>query len=295
MQLFSYPTYGLQSTGFDPRNSFFRSASIPTLALFLIRATISLYCFTTIIVCYSWLAHNYSTTNLQDVNISSYTLVTGSSGIGQSFSFFTYLTYWSLGFYFLSSSVHTFVYWRTGTTWLHSWPRPLQLMHSFYYTTMTCFPFLVSVVFWGTMYSGPWSALGHFEKWINVSVHGLNSLFAVTEIALPETKPAPWSHISVLVTVLSMYLGLSYLTRWTGGFYVYEWMNPAHGWVSIVLHILCYTGGILAIFLMVQGLVWLRLYATGGERKCVADDRMMKLDDGSESIIASKKDFAIDV
>ncbi|ORX98423.1 hypothetical protein BCR34DRAFT_577242 [Clohesyomyces aquaticus] len=287
MKLFSYEAYGLPPSGFDPHKTFVRSSLISPLVLAIIRAVLALYCFTTIIVCYSWLSHNYSTTNLQDVNISSYTLITGSRGIGQSFSFFTYLTFWSLGFYFLFASIHTFFYWRRNTAWLYSWPRPLQLLHSFYYTTMTCFPFLVSIVFWGTMYSGPWSALGKFEKWINLSVHGLNSLFAITEIVFPSTKLAPWSHLSVLLVVLSLYLGLSYLTRWTGGFYVYEWMNPAHGWVSIVVHILCYTGGIIAIFFLVQGAIWVRVYLTGEKRKEEAGGNLVKLADGSQFTLAS--------
>ncbi|KAF2123005.1 hypothetical protein BDV96DRAFT_481665 [Lophiotrema nucula] len=297
MQLFSYEAYGLPPTGFDPNKTFVRSSLISTLILALVRAILALYCFTTIIVCYAWLAHNHSRTNLQDVNISSYTLITGSSGIGQSFSFFTYLTFWSLGFYFLFASIHTFFYWRRGTAWLYTWPRPLQLLHSFYYTTMTCFPFLVSVVFWGTMYSGPWSALGRFEQWINLSVHGLNSLFAITEIILPATKRAPWSHLSVLLVVLSLYLGLAYLTRWTGGFYVYEWMNPAHGWVSIVVHIVCYTGGIVTIFFLVQGAIWARAYLTGDARRDDVDGKMIKLADGSQFSLAStlKTEVSVEV
>ncbi|KAF2261268.1 hypothetical protein CC78DRAFT_555180 [Lojkania enalia] len=248
-------------TGFDPKRTFVQSAFISPIMLATVRAIISLYCFTTIIVCYNWLAHNHSKTTLQDVNISSYTIISGSSGISQSFSFFTYLTYWSLGFYFLFASIHTFRFAFVRSTWLHKWPKPLQLLHSFYYTTITCFPFLVSIVFWGTMYSGPWPR-GRFEQWINISIHGLNSLFAIIEIMLPATIPFPWTHISVLLIVLSLYLGLAYLTRWTGGFYVYEWMNPAHGTVSIVLHIVCYTAGIIILFSFVQGSIMSRNYLT---------------------------------
>lgn len=54
--------------------------------------------------------------------------------------------------------------------------------------------------------------------------------------------------MSVVLLVLSTYLGLAYLTRWTQGFYVYEWMNPAHGNWSIVLHIAGYAGGMIALF-----------------------------------------------
>lgn len=286
--LFSYTLYGIPPSGFDPRYSFVRSNFIHSFVLAIIRTVITLYCFTTIVVCYSYLAHNTSTTNLQDVNISSYTIITGSNGIGQSFSFFTYLTFWSLGFYFLFASIHTFCYAVNRTTWLHRWPRPIQLLHSFYYSTITCFPFLVSIVFWGTMYSGPWPN-HRFDQWINISVHSLNSLFAIIEIVLPATESPPWSHILILLVSLSLYLGLAYLTRWTGGFYVYEWMNPAHGWLSIVLHILCYTVGIILIFFLVSGAIWVRNKLKGDEGTIRRDSAIIKLEDGSKLYVANKE------
>ncbi|KAF2017011.1 hypothetical protein BU24DRAFT_448779 [Aaosphaeria arxii CBS 175.79] len=279
----SYAHFGIGPEGFDPSHSFFRSNYVPTLVLASIRAIIAIYCFTTMIVCYSWLANNLSTNNLQDVNIDSYTLYIGSDGIHQSFSFFTYLTFWSLGFYFSFASMHTFCYAIKGRTWLQSWPRILQLFHYFYYTSITCFPFLVTIVFWGTMYSGPWPK-GRFEQWINISVHGLNSLFALTEVVLPATSTSPWSHLSILLLVLSAYLGLAYLTRLTQGFYVYEWMNPAHGNASIILHILGYTVGIISIFVIVKGAIWLKRYLAERSGKDVTyrQSRMVRLDDSDK-------------
>ena len=73
--LFSYAAYGLPPTGFDSYKTFVRSNIVPPLMLAFVRAIIALYCFTTLIVCYSWLAHNYSATNLQDVNVPTYTLI----------------------------------------------------------------------------------------------------------------------------------------------------------------------------------------------------------------------------
>ncbi|KAF2734479.1 hypothetical protein EJ04DRAFT_512465 [Polyplosphaeria fusca] len=287
MQFFSYAAYGIAPTGFDTQKTFVRSPFISPLTLACLRALIAVYCFSALIVCYSYLAHHTTTNTLQDVNIDSYTLVTGYAGIGQSLSFFTYLTYWSLGFYFLASSVHTFCYALRGRTWLHSWPRPLQLAHSAYYTSVVCFPWLVSIVFWGTMYSGPWPKQ-RFVQWINISVHGLNSVFALFEVTVPTTRPFPWTHLSFLITVLSVYLGLAYLTRLTGGFYVYEWMNPAHGAAGIVIHILCYTVAMVAIFFLVMGAIRLRDYLTNSDRKDEGEGKMMKLEDGSAFSISSK-------
>jgi hypothetical protein len=285
MKLFSYESWGIDpTTGFDSNNTFVRSHFVSPLVLACIRAILSLYSFTTIITCYAWLAHKTATIKLKDVNIGSYTIQQSDAAIGQSFSFFTYLTFWSLGFYFLVSSVHTFMYACRQRTWLHNWPKPFQLAHSLYYSCTTSFPFLVTIVFWGTMNSG-WPA-GRFEQWINISVHGLNSVFAITEIILPATAPPPVTHLSVVLLVLSIYLGLAYLTRYTQGFYVYEWMNPAHGNASVVLHVVGYAGAMLAIFVIVRYAIVLR-NMVGRKMELIRDkglnEKAIKLDDGSDT------------
>ncbi|KAF2826277.1 hypothetical protein CC86DRAFT_27497 [Ophiobolus disseminans] len=289
MKIFSYESWGIDPhTGFDPNKSFVRSHLVSPLVLACIRAVLCIYSFTTITVCYTWLAHRTATISLKDVNIGSYTIQQSDEGIGQSFSFFTYLTFWSLGFYFLVSSVHTFMYAFRQRTWLHSWPKPLQLAHSLYYSTVTCFPFLVTIVFWGTMNSG-WPA-GRFEQWINISVHGLNSVFAIVEILLPATAAPPVTHLSIVLAILSIYLGLAYLTRYTQGIYVYEWLNPAHGTTSIILHVLGYAGGMLTIFVIVRYVIIgrnalarkMELRRSGG-----LQEKAIKLDDGSSTWSAS--------
>ena len=253
MKVFTYEAWGVPSKGFDTEFGFVRSHFVSPLVLACIRAVMSIYCFVTIITSYSWLAHNTATIGLKDVNLDSYTIQQQKAAIGQSFSFFTYITFWSLGFYFLVSSIHTFMYAFRQRTWLHSWPKWLQLLHSLYYSTVTSFPFLVTAVFWGTMNSG-WPA-GRFEQWMNLSVHGLNSIFAIVEIVMSATSAPPILHLGVVCIILSVYLGLSYLTKYTQGFYVYEWLNPAHGNVSIVLHVLGYAGAMIAFFFMAGGII----------------------------------------
>ncbi|KAJ8112552.1 hypothetical protein OPT61_g5107 [Boeremia exigua] len=285
MKLFTYEAWGIPSVAFvDPSRKFVTSHFVSPLVLACIRAALSIYSFTTIIVSYSWLANNTATIGLKDVNIGSYEIQQNEAAIGQSFSFFTYLTFWSLGFYFLVSSVHTFVYAFRGHTWLHNWPRSLQLMHSVYYSCVTSMPFLVTIVFWGTMNSG-WPP-GRFEQWMNISVHGLNSVFAIVEILLSATDAPPVSHLSVVLLILSIYLGLAYLTKFTQGFYVYEWMNPAHGNVSIVLHVLGYAAGIIAIFFLVSGAIRLRNMLAGNRRDARSTsirEKGFKLNDASDT------------
>ena len=117
-----------------------------------------------------------------------------------------------------------------------------------------------------------WPA-GRFEQWVNISVHGLNSVFAVTEIVLSATAPPPVTHLGFVLLVLSGYLGLAYLTKYTQDFYVYEWMNPAHGVPSILLHVVGYAGGMVIIFFLVR-------YAIVGRNALAA--KLARKSDGDE-------------
>ncbi|KAF7190180.1 hypothetical protein HII31_08511 [Pseudocercospora fuligena] len=254
------------NTKFDNNATFVRSHLVSPLILGILRALISLYCFTTIIVAYSWLSQNFAPNTLRDIDIPTYTLILGKGFIGKSFSFFTFLTFWSLAFYFGVSAFHTLTYAynrRRGNgrmSPLHdSLPRSLQLLHTLWYTTITTYPFLVSIVFWCTMYGSPWPTHSRFTQWINISVHGLNSLFAIFEVVFGAARPPPFiPHLLVVLLGLSLYLGLAYLSKATEDFYVYEWMNPAWGWQGIVAHIAGYAAGMTAIYSLVWGAMWLR-------------------------------------
>jgi hypothetical protein len=124
----------------------------PTL-LAALRGLISLYIFTTIIVIWAW----YGT---HDDRIA----------IGESFSYFTWLTYWGLGFYFLFSAIHTACYARTGRSVLFDrWPRFCRVLHTLLYTTITTLPFLVTIVFWVLLFKPPFYKQ-IFPGWSNVSL-----------------------------------------------------------------------------------------------------------------------------
>lgn len=135
----------------DSLHPFETSWLLPPTLLAVLRALITLYIFTSIIVIWAWDgAHN------------------DSIAIGQSFSYFTWLTYWGLGFYFLVSSIHTACYARTGRSVLFDrWPRVFRMLHGLFYTTVTTFPFLVTIVFWAILFSPPFYK--HiFPGWSNV-------------------------------------------------------------------------------------------------------------------------------
>lgn len=119
-------------------------------------------------------------------------------------------------------------------------------------------------------------------EWLNLSVHALNSVFALEEIILPATEPPPLAHLSVVLLILSVYLGLAYLTKATQGWYVYEWLNPAHGDLSIVLHVFLYAAVMIAIFFAVWGGIWLRKKYTNRPKK------IPRLSDSSQETVVNK-------
>lgn len=191
--------------------------------------------------------------------------------VRQSFSYFTILTYWGIAFYFLVAAFHTFFYALRGRSPLESFPRILQALHSLYYTTVVTYPFLVTIVYWGILFRGPWYDT-EFEGWSNISQHGLNSAFALFEIFIPRTEPMLWIHLLWVLVILALYLGLAYVTHAAQGFYVYPFLNPKNGGQGLVAG---YAFGILAailiIFCIVYGLIWLRKWVT--EKKLGMDGK----------------------
>lgn len=254
--MFSHALFGLPPAGFDSR-PFFSSWLLPPLALAILRAILSTYAFTSIFYSFGWFAHNIDIFHLKDINLPEITFSLGASAIGKSFSYFTYLSYWGLAFYLAVSSIHTFVYWRTGRTWLEGWPRSLQVAHSLLYTSVVCFPPMVSAIYWCSMFVDKWYTL-EFDQWSNLSIHVLNTVFALTEIALPRTGIPPWSHLGVLMLCMSLYLGLVYISKAVEDFYPYLWLDPRVGWKQIVAHVIGYTMSIVLVYNVVLGSIWLR-------------------------------------
>lgn len=259
-----YNRLGVPSTGFATA-SFFTSWLLPTYALATIRCLLSIYCFTTIFYSWSWFATHQVTFYLQDIDLPAITFEMGVEAIGRSFSYFTYLSYWGLAFYFAIAGVHTFVQAKTSATWLDRWPRPLQALHSILYSSIVCLPFLVSSVYWASMWVGPWFT-HDFDSWSAVSIHALNSLFATFEIVFARTQPLPWLHLGGLLVIMALYLGLAYLTKATAGVYVYLWLDPKVGAPKIIAHVVGYTMAIIVIFNLVRGSIWLRCRLTRKSR-----------------------------
>ncbi|TVY59692.1 hypothetical protein LSUE1_G009123, partial [Lachnellula suecica] len=194
----------------DPSHRFETSWLLPPWGLFACRAAISLYAFVVILFIIGWEAGNQDGLSIHDVR--------------KSFSFFTVLCYWGQAFYFAIAALHTASYaLNGGTPLLNRLPRPLQALHYLFYSTITTYPFLVTIVYWAILY-GPFST--SFALWSNISQHGLNSAFALFELVFSRVNPAPWIHLLFLVIILCGYLGLAYVTYATKHYYVYSFLDP---------------------------------------------------------------------
>ncbi|ETN46931.1 uncharacterized protein HMPREF1541_01120 [Cyphellophora europaea CBS 101466] len=251
-----YEALGVPLSGFNSR-PFISSWLLPQDALAAIRLTISIYVVASISYSYAYFASHKVTFHLQDVNIKPISFQVGAEGIRQSFSYFTYISYWSQSFYFFFAALHTFVGARQGIPWLDKWPRPLQALHSIYYTCITTLPFLVSSIYWSSMYVGPWFQ-HDFDRWSALSIHGINSAFALFEVAMIETRPQPWTHLGILLLIMGLYLPIPYITRATEGIYIYLWLDPNNGIAQLIAHIVGYAMAIVVIFNVSRGAVWLR-------------------------------------
>lgn len=129
-------------------------------------------------------------------------------------------------------------------------------------TTVTTFPFLVTIVYWGVIFSGSWFTI-EFSAWSNISEHAMNSAFALFEISMSRINPPPWVHLVWLILILACYLALAYITYYTKGIYVYSFLDSSNGKSGIVTGY-CFgiAIAICIIFCIIKGLYTLRKWAT---------------------------------
>ncbi|CAI7616008.1 unnamed protein product [Penicillium glandicola] len=237
----------------DDKHYFETSWILPPAILAGLRGLISLYIFTTIFVFWGW----YGTHD-------------ESAMIGQSFSYFTWLTYWGIGFYMLFAAIHTACYARTGRSVLFDrWPRAFRLLHSLLFVTITTYPLLVTVVFWALIFVPPWYTVT-FTGFQNLSQHGLNSLYALLEITLATTTPHPFIALPFLVLMLLFYLCVAYITHASQGWYPYTFLDVgSHGQNSKVVTGYCFGifAMVLVFFFVSWGLIHLRRRFTHGKIK----------------------------
>ncbi|KAK0391613.1 hypothetical protein NLU13_1113 [Sarocladium strictum] len=245
----------------DPSHRFETSWLLPPWLLFACRALLSLYAFVTLFFSIGWWCTHAD--------------LGGCSSAGNSFAFFTVLTYWGLAFYFLVAAIHTGSYAATGRPLLDRFPRPLQALHSLYYTSAVTFPFVVTIVYWGVLYSNPWFSL-RFDAWRNVSEHALNSGYALFEIIIPRTNPPLWINLLWLMVILLAYLGLAFVNLARTGKYVYSFLDyqEVGGRGFVAAYVVGIAVGICVVFVVVWALILLRRWVV--EKKLGMDGRFAK-------------------
>ncbi|KGO70310.1 FAR-17a/AIG1-like protein [Penicillium italicum] len=244
----------------DDKHRFETSWILPPGILAGLRGLISLYIFTSIFVLWGWFGTH-------DEKVL----------IGQSFSYFTWLTYWGIGFYMLFAAIHTACYARTGRSVLFDrWPRAFRVLHSLLYVTITTYPFIVSVVFWAIIFTPPWYK-ETITGWQNISQHALNSAYALLEIILPTTAPHPYIALPFLILMLLFYLSVAYITHATQGWYPYTFLDVGvHGQKSKRVTGYCFgvLAAVLISFLFSWTLIHLRRRLTHGKIKRARRDSL---------------------
>ncbi|KAJ5154720.1 uncharacterized protein N7500_010159 [Penicillium coprophilum] len=261
--------FGVDQT-IDDKHHFETSWILPPAILAGLRALISLYIFASIFIFWGW----YGTHDKL-------------SSIGQSFSYFTWLSYWGIGFYMLFAAIHTASYARTGRSVLFDrWPRGLRVLHSLLYVTITTYPFLVTVVFWAVIFTPPWYKTT-FTRWQNISQHGLNSADALLEIIIPATAPHPFIAMPFLLLMLLLYLCVAYITHETEGWYPYSFLDVGgHGHKSkrVVGYYFGVLGAVLVVFVISWALIHLRCRLTHGRIKRARRDPLCSHDVSSGAV-----------
>jgi len=236
MTVFSWSRFGVEDT-FDPQHKFVSSPVFSPYVLAGFRSLLALYALCTVCTVLAF-----------DV----------SSGDGKSFlSYFTNLAYIGLTSYYWAAAVQTFFYARYGRYPLQRWPRLLQGLHVLLQSTITVFPFIVTVVYWAIL-SGPLSFDNTLDGWENTSIHAMNSAFALFEIFFTNSPPAPWLMIPFHILMLCGYLAVAYITHATQGFYTYSFLDPANGGGLLAGYIIGIAAGDVVVFSIVRGIAVLR-------------------------------------
>jgi hypothetical protein len=135
----------------DHLHHFETSWLLPPYLLAIFRSLFSLYAFVTIFFIFGWNGQHGE-----------------GEDTGQTFSYFTWLSFWGDAFYFLVAGIHTFLYAGTGRSVIfNKCPRVFRVLHSIFYSTVTTFPFIVTIVYWAVLYEGPWFPV-RLDAWQNV-------------------------------------------------------------------------------------------------------------------------------
>ncbi|KAF8647544.1 hypothetical protein AX16_006633 [Volvariella volvacea WC 439] len=176
---------------------------------------------------------------------------------GQKFlCFFTNLSYSGLCGYFSIAGYHTLKYAKHSEEAypLQRWSKVFQWLHLMLLATITTFPIIVTVVFWGLLLPTQ-SFDTTYDLWADISVHALNAVFALFEILFTNTPPAEWKMLIPCIVIQGLYLGVAYITKATQGFYPYPFLDPAEEGPLVAAYIVGIAVAEIVVFAIVRFIV----------------------------------------
>ncbi|KAI0831778.1 hypothetical protein BC628DRAFT_1310907 [Trametes gibbosa] len=260
-----YSRFGV-SAPFDPKHDLVTSPVFSPLVLAIIRLTLGSYALFVVLFHLIW-------EGVRTHEADSF------------FSYFTHLSYIGVIAYYFAAGVPTLCYALNGKTGypLQRWPRPLQFLHLLLHSTITTYPFVVTVIFWALL-SGPSTFATRFDGWINISQHAMNSAYALFEITLTNSSPSPWLHLPLCIIMLACYLGVAYITHATQGFYTYSFLDPEKEHAKLAAYIVAVGIAECIAFLLARALAALRMRLSrqDARRRAEALDGPQAIEDWEE-------------
>ncbi|KAJ7615541.1 hypothetical protein FB45DRAFT_841989 [Roridomyces roridus] len=237
LALLSWSNFGVHPSSFDPSFKFVSSPFVSPATLAALRLLVALYALCTICTDLGFNVHY---------------------GAGDSFlSYFTVLSYIGLTAYYWAAAVQTFFYARYGSYPLRRWPQALQAGHVVLQSTIVSFPFITTIVFWSLLSSGDTFSTT-FSAWSNISIHALNTPFALFDLLFTNVPPAPWLALPIHILFLACYLGVAYITHHTQGFYVYSFLDPQEQGALLAAYVIGIAAGGIILFSLSRGVAVLR-------------------------------------
>ncbi|KAF5346888.1 hypothetical protein D9756_010598 [Leucocoprinus leucothites] len=200
------PKTASTSLVFDPEARYVTSYLCSPAVLGFIRLLLGLYSLVTNLVVLIWTGVH--------------------SGLaGTYFSYFTHLSYIGVTAWLWASGVQSVMFANAIKSSgddarypLQSWPRPLQYLHEFLFSTIATFPIIVTIVYWVLLATSD-SFSDTFTAWSNISQHVMNTLFVLFELIFTNLLPLTWIQLPATIVLLGLYLGVAYVTQSTQGFY----------------------------------------------------------------------------
>ncbi|KAJ2863180.1 hypothetical protein GGH94_003765 [Coemansia aciculifera] len=93
------------------------------------------------------------------------------------------------------------------------------------YELFACYAPLVSIIYWSILFPTQPAMDTAADMWTSVSMHALNTVLMGLEVLVFARSPFRWTHVSVALSAMLVYLGLVYMMVGLYDFYVYPFFS----------------------------------------------------------------------